>query len=235
MNPEALKQVYLVQELDTQISQLRYRLNHLDRGEREQAERDQAQDDFHRAQQRQKQLHIELTDRELELKSVEDKKKKFETRLFAGTILNPKELDATRKEVEALARQREHLDERILNLWDEIEAAKQATEKAEKKLNATQTLCTKKLAEYQRQKDELQRTLHALQRKRDEAAAVVHPDLLQRYERSRKKHNGVGIAKVYDGTCEACGMTLPVSTIEALRDGSQLATCDACARLLCIE
>jgi len=235
MNQEALKQAYLVQELDTQMSQLRYRLEHLDRGEREQAARDQAEAAYHAAEQRQKELHMELTDRELELKSVEEKKKKFETRLFAGTILNPKELEATQKEVEALGRQRAGLDERILSLWDDIEAAKEAAAEAKKGLDAAEAFLAAKLSEYEEQKTKLERALATLQQRRSEAAAAVSPDLLERYERSRKRHDGVGIAKVHDGACGACGMVLPMSTIEALRTGSRIVTCDACARILWME
>lgn len=235
MNSEALKQVYAVQELDTQISQLRYRLDRLDRGEREQAARDRAEAAFHAAEQRQKELHMELTDRELELKSVEEKKKKFETRLFAGTILNPKELDATQKEVEALGRQRAALDDRILSLWDEIEAAKGAAAEAKRGLDAAEAFLAAKLAEYEEQKGKLERALATLVQKRAEAAAAVAPDLLERYERSRKRHDGVGIAKVHESTCGVCGMVLPMSTLEALRSGERLVTCDACARILYME
>jgi predicted nucleic acid-binding Zn-ribbon protein len=232
---ESLKQLYVVQQYDTKLTQLRHKLAQLDKGEAEEAARERAARDRQEALDKHKALHAELTDAELELKAVEEKKAKFEKKLFEGMILNPKELDAMRKEVEVLARRRAQLDERILGLWDALEQQKKRAEETQTALEQAERAVEQRKGDYERQKAAIEQEYKHTFAQRQKAAGATDPRILKRYEYTRKRHGGIGVAPVVDKTCSACGTTVPVNTLELLRGGEMMVTCEACARLLFIE
>ncbi len=51
------------------------------------------------------------------------------------------------------------------------------------------------------------------------------------FEKLTKK-DGIVIAPVSDRICAACGMTLPTSLIQAVRQGHEIESCPSCARML---
>lgn len=76
-----------------------------------------------------------------------------------------------------------------------------------------------------------------LQQMRDnieKEAKKVEPKLLERY-RSIKQHCTPPMAKLIDGQCSGCFMSLPSATLLELKEGKRIVECDNCGRIIYIE
>ena len=73
-----------------------------------------------------------------------------------------------------------------------------------------------------------------LQKMRDrteEESRKVEPKLLEKY-RSIKQHCTPPMAKLINGQCSGCFMSLPSATLLEIRNGSRIVECDNCGRIL---
>lgn len=228
--------LYQVQIVDSELAQVVRQYQSLDQGKAEQAAFDQARSEHEEKLRLLHETTRDLHDSELELKSVEEKKKDYETRLYGNKIKGSfKELEAAQHEIEALGRQRGRLDEKILLLMDEVEIrrkeeaeAKVAREKAEKAL-------TEKLTAYKAAARALAEKAKRLTADRAERAKRVPEPLLKRYETIRAHKQGVGIARIVEDQCGACHTTLPSNLVRSVRETDRIETCENCGRLLCME
>lgn len=235
MIQEKLRELYEVQLLDTHIANIKAKAQRLDKGSKEEAIRAKIVAEFEAAEAAYKSQHKDLTDTELELKSIEEKKLKYEKRLFEGTIFNPKELENVRKEVEMLGHQRATMDDTILAMWDTVEVAKKRMEEIRALIGRAEEKVAAKKAEYAAQFAALEAEYKQLATRRKQLAGEADQPLLQRYEKARDRFDGVGLSLVRETQCTACGTNLPVSTMDGLRAGTTLITCDSCARILVLE
>ena len=65
----------------------------------------------------------------------------------------------------------------------------------------------------------------------DEESKKVEPSLLQKYL-SIKQHCTPPMAKLINGQCSGCFMSLPSATLLEIRNGSRIVECDNCGRIL---
>ena len=73
-----------------------------------------------------------------------------------------------------------------------------------------------------------------LQKMRDrteQESKKVEPKLLEKY-RSIKQHCTPPMAKLVNGQCSGCFMSLPSATLLEIRNGSRIVECDNCGRIL---
>jgi predicted nucleic acid-binding Zn-ribbon protein len=228
-----LQALYKVQEADSEIMLVQRALHGLDKGQAELAalqEVTEKHDEAHRALH---QASRDLTDSELEQKSVETKKKQCEDKLYGGRVSAFKELEALQQEIVALDRRRGDLDVRILTLMDDVErltpleaAARAVMEKARRAHDA-------KVAAHAKRTGLLAAKLQELQRLRAERLPAVPADLLRRYDNIRSHAHGVGVGRIDAGRCGACHTNLPAQTIHSVKHDLGLRTCDNCGRMLC--
>ena len=62
----------------------------------------------------------------------------------------------------------------------------------------------------------------------------IEASLLEKY-RSIKQHCTPPMAKLIDGQCSGCFMSLPSATLLTINEGGKLVTCDNCGRILYFE
>lgn len=77
-------------------------------------------------------------------------------------------------------------------------------------------------------------TLQGLRAKIDQEAAKVEPSLLEHY-RSIKQHCTPPMAKLVDGQCSGCFMSLPNATLLELKENKRIVECDNCGRIIYME
>ena len=230
---EELSKLYDLQLIDSAILVIRKNLASFDTGKVQEAALNVARQIHETADMTLKTLKTDLHDSELELKSVEDKKKKFENLLYTGKISNPKELDNTEKEVEALGRQRGRLDDKILGLWDKIETATTDEAAAKKALASSQVDYDEHMRQYQAQKLALEHQWAKHNTERKAAAAKVDPTILSKYDIIRVKHGGYGISRIDADVCGICRTAVASFFLNRLKEGAkQIITCDNCKRIL---
>ena len=232
MTSPSLQRLWRLHEIDLAIVEVRKRAAALDPGKTIQAQINALDAEYAEKGGRAKELSSEQTDLELKQKTIDEKIKKIDKELFGGKIVNPREVEAFEKEIEMFKRQRASMDERLLELFELVPPSNAAAAEVQKKIDAKKA----ELADYQKrvvkEQERLKVEFGRVNAQRPEAATGIEPGLLARYDAIRQKQGGVGMSKVTKiGTCEMCGMKLPIKSIEGAKEG-RVVTCEACHRIL---
>ena len=74
-------------------------------------------------------------------------------------------------------------------------------------------------------------TLKEMRARTEQESGKIEPDLLEKY-RTIKQHCTPPMAKLIDGQCSGCFMSLPSATLLAINEQGKLVTCDNCGRIL---
>lgn len=226
-----------VQTLDTRADQVRHRRDHLPQAEAvAEARRDRDAADA-RAETARGRLR-ELVRREKALEDeaalVEDKAAEIDRKLYDGSVVAHKELEAFQADHRLLkARQSELEDEaiEIMEAAEPIQAEVDALEAEVAELDARLDALT---SEVDAARSELDGELATLERDRAVAAGAVPDEVLVAYESTRSRLGGVGAARLLGNRCEGCHLEIPSAELEALRHAPEdaLVLCPECDRIL---
>ena len=177
-------------------------------------------------------LAAESKDLELANASIAEKLKRIDADLYSGKT-SAREIENLNREAESQRRQRDGNDERLLSLMESIPPAEAEATKWSRALAQRRRMLAARQEEAKAERTSLEAIYKDLAPKRAEAAKIVPPTLLARYESIRAKHGGIGMVEVNpkDATCTGCGTHLPERTIQGLKDDKTMA-CETCHRLL---
>lgn len=232
-----LDDLMVVQEHDTAADQLRHRRDNLPELaelarvddalsalERRISEVGTARDEIARRQRR----------HEDELASVEDKIAQVDRTLYSGSVTIPRELQALQAEAESLRRLRGSAEDQVLEAMTEREPHDDELQKlaAEReRLDAEGSRLRAAVAEAQAA---IEKDLGSQLEARAEAATGLPAELASTYEKLRAKLGGTGAARLVNGRCSGCHLTLPAVELDRIRrePPDSVATCDQCGRLL---
>ncbi len=187
------------------------------------------------AHQRAGQGKSAVIDLDLEVKGLQQKITRHETRLYSGKLVNPKEAASLQDEIAStkrwLARREEDLLEIMINL-EEAEAEAEAAQAALDKIRAEwETAQATLLAEQQ----QLRAEIEALRQKRPGVVQFIDPKNLKTYEALRRTRAGVAVAAIENEICRSCGVMLASRLIQQASTDSQLFFCDSCGRIIHID
>jgi len=232
---QTLVALYAVQEADSALASAYKKYRALDQGQVEQAAAASAKAAAERVSGEFHETTRDLHDAELELKSVEAKRKDYESRLYGGKVTAYKEIEGMQHEVEALGRQRARLDERILELMDLVETRRAADAETAAHLKAADEAVARKQAQFKTVGRQLALEMQTLKAQREALAQPIPAPLMKRYETIRAAKSGVGIGYVNAGQCSVCHQQLSAYLMTAVEDTDAVLLCENCGRLLCFK
>jgi predicted nucleic acid-binding Zn-ribbon protein len=177
-------------------------------------------------------LRREQRDLEARTEDLDARIQPVETRLYGGSIRNPKELTDLQKELDLLKRRRGDLDDEGLALIDALEAATSALERARAGMRAVQAAWQADQEELADGKARAQREAAQLNSERELRTKGMDAAALGLYEKLRGARQGRGVARVERGSCQGCRLGLPTHLVQRLRAGGQLVQCPSCERIL---
>ena len=232
-----LEDLLVVQEHDTAADQLRHKKQTLPELARL-AEVEQAiagidatmaevggrRDDVARRQQR----------HEDELASIEAKITEVDKKLYSGTVSALRELQAMEADIASLKRHSSDIEDQALEAMQErepLDAELSTLAQQRSTLEAETDQLRQAIADQTKVIDsELATELEA----RSAAASSIPDDLLAQYERLRAQNGGVGAARLVNGRCSGCHLTLPATELDRIKrgDADTLVLCDQCGRIL---
>lgn len=221
-----------VQQADTELARLRDALAGLDTGDELAAQIQEAQRELEGLLEQHRATEKDATDSELELKTLEEKRSKFDRELYSGTVRNPRQLSDLQGEVAMLAREIGKVEDRILELMESLEGERSAIQQREAQIKDLEERLGAVRARYEDTGDRLQHDMAELETKRQERASHVRAQLLKRYEQIRARQGNLGLVKLTGTTCPGCRITLPSETVKGLQAGRQDLTCENCGRML---
>ena len=178
-------------------------------------------------------IKFELSKSESDVEQVVSRIEKDEKRLAAGQG-TPKELEQLQHELGSLAKRRAELEEVELEVMVKVEALDKhiATLSAERdalnqELEALKVSLSGDLSEIESAKAKNSSERAAL-------ATSIVGDLIALYEKIRGSSDGVGAARLAQGKCEGCHLTMnaaEVARVKALPD-DEVVRCEECRRIL---
>lgn len=156
----------------------------------------------------------------------------LETRLYAGTLRNPKELADLQADIDQLKRQLSSVEDRDLEALARVEECDGAAAAANAELEALAAAWAEEQAELQERIGRLRGEVAVDDRRRREQAGRIAPAVLRDYDRLRAARNGRALAKLDRNLCLGCRISLPQNTVSRARGGSALVHCPNCERIL---
>ena len=158
----------------------------------------------------------------------------LEERMRTGGVTAARDLQAMDHEVGQLAgRQRQLEDEEILLMEEEepldVALAEQEAASADLQSEAVRLTDAVAVAEV-----ELRAAIDVAEAARATVASGLPADLAERYERLRSHLGGVGAARLVGDRCDGCHLTLPSVEVERIHQlpADTFATCPQCDRIL---
>jgi predicted nucleic acid-binding Zn-ribbon protein len=227
------KQLYELQEFDTDIEHTEQTLD-LKTGQLGKRDAlDDAQNLLAADQKQLEELKHAHHDAEWQVDDLLSKITAAEKQLYGGTIKNPKELSNLQHEINNFKTMNDPLETKTLEIIQQVEDTEQKV--------AVFTADYSKLEEewHRLQKQlaadiELLNKTHAgLREKRLRLVEQIEPSAVSLYEKIRQQKKQA-VAKVEQGICRACRISLSVSALQKARSG-QPVLCGSCGRILFIS
>ena len=247
MNP--LERLLELQSHDTRIAQLQHRHAQLpERAELSQLERRAEELDRRIEAARTQQSELQRLQRRYDddLGSVVAKRDRERTLLYSGDVTGIRELQSLEEEVAALGRRQRVVEDKLLEVMEELESADGDLAELLEGREGLATLIADISERLAVAAADIDRECERVGGARAAVAREIATDLLARYERLRTQIGGVAVARLEATTCLGCHLTLPLMEVDRLRrlpevgeapsgeDDRGSALCPSCGRILVI-
>ncbi len=165
-----------------------------------------------------------------ELDLTDKKRATEEMRMFAGG-LSAKDLENLQREVEMLGRQIDAAEEEILGLLEVRDTQDAALLETTSALAIAEAGSSELEAAIADQWREIDAEVAGQQERRNDFVPLIPAELLELYEELRPTKEGIGAARLVEGVCGGCHLSLsPAERIEVLREDPP--RCLQCRRIL---
>lgn len=236
-SPESQLRLLDLADLDAELGRLENRRRslpeHAELSQLEQRERE-LRDEIATLEAREGDLKREQAKSEADVEQVRSRIVRDRTRLDAGQVSSPKELENLQSEVESLLRRQSDLEDVELEVMERLETTQGRLAEA----SAERSSVAKDVQEVTARRDQLLAELSVQSEEASERRAAVAADepadLLDLYERLRAQHGGVGAAALKRGQCQGCHLSLNTVDLNAIRaaDADEVVRCEECRRIL---
>ena len=225
------RELYELQEKEIQVRQYRDSLQRITKdleGSREMAS---AKANVQKLQSHLQTLKTEQQDIELVVSSLETRIQDIDRKLYSGSTSNSKELISFQDDSKMLNRQKNQEEEKLLDIMglvEESEVRYQAELSRFQNAEKEWTLEEKRLSDESNQIGELVTTLES------ETVKIIETMVGEELQlfRTLQSSKGTAVAKVEQGICRGCGVTLPSGEVQKIRGATSLIRCPGCRRIL---
>jgi predicted nucleic acid-binding Zn-ribbon protein len=224
-----------LQELDLALDRVLARLQEIEDALQETEELKVAREQMEEKESVVQSLRDRQKDLEWQVDEVRTKATEVESKLYGGSVRNPKELSDLDADLRALKTQTGKREDALLGLLVEIDEAEAESKKARAAYadiagefeTLTSTLSVEKAR--------LEPEAADLKTRRDAKVGAVDRSAVRLYELLRERKGGLGLARVEQGMCHGCRITLPAAVLQKARSGAGIVQCVSCERILFIN
>jgi predicted nucleic acid-binding Zn-ribbon protein len=167
---------------------------------------------------------------EWEIDDITTKITKAEEELYSGRVGNPKELANLQHEIEALKAKRSELEDGTIEVMEQVEEARVGIDTLKSELKTLETEWQTQQGKLKADKERLEAELVSLKQKRESVSSQVDSGAVDFYL-GLKKQKGTAVARVEQGVCRGCRISLSNAEIQRARVGD-LIQCSSCGRIL---
>jgi predicted nucleic acid-binding Zn-ribbon protein len=226
-----------LQEVDTAIERLRARRQALEQGAvvaGARAEADAAESRLGELQLKLAELGRDQTRFEHEIDSMMQKEKAEQTRMYDGSIVNAKELEALQHEITNVQTRRSDREDELLALLEIRERLEAEAAEAERVSMGLRVKVDEVVGAAGEELAQVEAELAERAVERETIVPEIEPDVLELYEDLRRVKKGVGAAALVDGVCQACHEQLSAVELDKLKRSDGIRRCEHCRRILVV-
>jgi len=181
-------------------------------------------------QQHLEELRRQQHSEEWEIEDLVSKLTTAEGKLYSGRIKNPKELTNLQHEVDGLRVRRDQLENKALAIMDRVELSTTSVATLSDELKTLEAEWHSQQQQLSTNMEQLKTTLSDLKHKRQLLSVKIDPQAIELYQ-ELKKQRRQAVAKVEQGICRGCRISLPTTELQRAR-GDSLVQCSSCGRIL---
>lgn len=170
---------------------------------------------------------------EWELEDIQEKITKLHSKLYNGATKNPKELVNLEHEGRSLKSKISGQEDELLELMGQVEELEAEVKTSTEELKQLKQEWQQRQGALKQRKNEIEPEIVELSQARGALVQQIDLEALGLYERIRLAKEQA-IAKVVQGRCQGCHITLPTSQWQKARAG-ELMQCNSCNRILYLE
>jgi predicted nucleic acid-binding Zn-ribbon protein len=174
----------------------------------------------------------EQRDLELEVQDLREKLSLVERKLYGGSVSNAKELENMTRDAAQFRGLISTREDRLLALYDLIDAADQSLATARASLVETERVYTVGQQAFQDEQRELEASIADHEARRRSTEVGADAAALRAYESLRRTRGGLAVAEVTQRTCQGCRVSLPTNEATRARASDELVFCQSCGRIL---
>jgi uncharacterized protein len=171
---------------------------------------------------------------EREIDSLTQKEQDEQTRMFDGSIVNAKELQALEHEIASVRKRRSDREDELLALLEIREQLEADATAAEQEATALRADAERVAGEAGEELRRVETELEDRSKERAEIELDIDPDVLDLYESLRRQKKGIGAAALVDGVCQACHEHLSAVVLDKLKRAEGIRRCEYCRRILVV-
>ncbi len=224
------KQLYQLQEVDLELESNEQALEQKTSQLGESQEVVRVRTELSSQRQHLEELKRQQHSAEWEIDDLTNKIASLEQKLYDGRIKNPKELTNLQHEVGGLKTRRDQLEDKVLEIMDRVELAEASVTTISNELKSLEAKWRRQQQHLTIDIEQLKIILTDLEQKHQLILAEVDSHMVNLYQ-ELKRQRGTAVAKVDQGMCRGCRISLPTSELQRARSGS-LVRCGSCGRIL---
>jgi len=224
------KQLYQLQEVELKIESSEQALRQIASQLGENQAVVKVQTKLALEQQRLEELRGQQHSAEWEIDDITSKLTTAEEELYSGRIRNPKELTSLQHEVDGLRVKRDQLEDKALEVMEQVELAAASVASVSSELKTVEAEWHSQQQQLSTEMEQLKAILADLKHKQQLLLAGIDPQPVEFYYQL-KKQRGQAVAKVEQGICRGCRISLPTAEVQRARSGN-LVQCSSCGRIL---
>lgn len=180
-----------------------------------------------------KEVEKRQRDAEWEVEDLENHIAQLSDKLYGGKIKNPKELVSLEHEIKSLKSSLRAKEDELLDIMAEVEASRDRLKLSSQQLRKVEQEWKEEQEVLSQKQTEVEAQLAALSQRRQLITSQIDSSALELYEEIRLRREQA-VAKVEQGRCQGCRITLPVSEWQRTRTGA-LVRCSSCGRILYLD
>jgi uncharacterized protein len=236
-SPDAQLRLLELADIDAELTRLEHRRRglpeHAELSRLEQRDRE-LRDELAVLEAQEGDLRREQVKAEADVEQVRTRIDRDRTRLDAGQVSSPRELENLQSEIESLHRRQSDLEEVVLDVMERQETAQGRQQAAHAERAQVGSDAAIAIAGRDAALAEIGEQAGKAADRRAAVLAGEPADLIDLYERLRAQHGGVGAAALRRGACEGCHLSLNDADLRAIRaaDADEVLRCEECRRIL---
>lgn len=176
--------------------------------------------------------HIEADRKTLEIDADAKRQQILKYRTQLNQIKSNTEYQALLKEINKAEADIRRIEDVELEFMEKLERLQPALKEEQALLKEVTAKGETEKADLQKRAKLIEEELAQLIAERGKLVVVVDPDALHRYDRLMRSKGDVAIVPIKHGNCGGCHLNIPPQVAHDARNGTELASCSNCGRIL---